>query len=257
MERHGAQFERKTRHQEHQAERKRQVADLARTDRVGDIAQVEAAGGAVDHGHAIEHEARGKRAKHEIFHRGFGRALMIAAQCNHRVERQRHQLKAQVDRKEVARRNHHHLAKQRKEHEDVEFASSQHVAALDVLPTVDQRDGNGDVGRHFQHQRKRIRHEHAEECFAEHAACPLKEREDEQHRERRKRKPVGQGAPAAAPECVRQQNEHAHRQEEDLRGSQDKIKLGLHHGEAYSLEMDTWCNRAWTEVCMTSVKGLG
>ena len=31
----------------------------------------------------------------------------------------------------------------------------------------------------------------------------------------------------------------------------------VHHGVAYSFELDTCCNRASTDVCITSAKGLG
>jgi hypothetical protein len=40
--------------------------------REGDLGQVQAAGHAVQHRHAVQQQARSQRAKHEVLHRGFG-----------------------------------------------------------------------------------------------------------------------------------------------------------------------------------------
>ena len=49
----------------------------------GELGDLEGAGGAVEHRHAVEQHAGGDRAEHEILHRGFGRAHRVALQRNH------------------------------------------------------------------------------------------------------------------------------------------------------------------------------
>ena len=97
----------------------------------------------------------------------------------------------------------------------------------------------------------------AEEALAHKTNTPLPRRQEKQNHQRREREPIGERATWCLTKRIQNQDEHTHHREENFRCGQGEIELGLHHGEAYSFEMDTCCNRASTETCMTSVKGLG
>ena len=71
----------------------------------------------------------GERAEHEVLHRRFGGDGRIAVQRDQRVERQRQQLQAEVQREEVVGRDHHHHAEQREQHQHEELAAEQAARA--------------------------------------------------------------------------------------------------------------------------------
>src|SRR5688572_31202776 len=58
------------------------------------------AGGAVDHRHAVEQQARGQRAEHEVLHRRLGGERRVAVERDQRVQAERHQLQAEEQREE-------------------------------------------------------------------------------------------------------------------------------------------------------------
>ncbi|KAG1389693.1 hypothetical protein G6F59_015459 [Rhizopus arrhizus] len=119
----------------------------------GDFSQVQVTRGAVDHRHAVQQETRGQRAQHEVLHGGFGGHDVGATQGDQRVQRQRHQFQAKVDRDQVPGGDHDHLAQQREERQDIEFTALEQVADLRIHAAVDQCGAHGDVGRDLQQVR--------------------------------------------------------------------------------------------------------
>ncbi len=96
VERHRAELEGQPDHHETQAEDQHHAVLAGVRQRRGDGREVEAAGGAVQHGHAVEQHAGGQRTQHEILHGGFRGRRGIAVEGHHRVQRQRQQFQAEV-----------------------------------------------------------------------------------------------------------------------------------------------------------------
>ena len=128
VERHGAELEGQPGDDEHGAEDQHRVVDLPGADRLEDLGDLERAGGAVHHRQAVEQEAAGQRAEHEILHRRFGGRAVVAPHRDDGVQAQRHQLEAEVDDQEVVGREHDQDAEQR-EHREREELALQHLAA--------------------------------------------------------------------------------------------------------------------------------
>ena len=120
VERNGPQLEGQASHQEHHAEGQHLRRGHAAVDAAHDLGDVQRASGPVDHRHAVEQEAGGQRAQHEVLHGGLGALRPVAAQADGGIQRQRHQLQAQVQHQQVAARDHHHLAQQREERQRVQ-----------------------------------------------------------------------------------------------------------------------------------------
>ena len=80
MKRYHTKLECQASYDEHQAKHQHLLLKCARSNLLEYGSDIERAGSAIQHGQAIEQEAAGQRAKHEIFHRRFGRGRIIAAQ---------------------------------------------------------------------------------------------------------------------------------------------------------------------------------
>ena len=126
VERHRAELECQTGNDEDHAEHQRNAQVGAVLQGNGHVAQRQRAGDAVDHRHAVEQHARGQRAQHEVFHRRLGRDAGVALQGDHGIQRQRQQFEAEIQREEMAGRDHHHHAQHRKQrqHEELAFVQS-------------------------------------------------------------------------------------------------------------------------------------
>nr|GEU28382.1 hypothetical protein [Tanacetum cinerariifolium] len=194
VERHGAQFERQAGHQEHDAEDQDRRLDGAGSYGGGNLRDFQGAGGAVQHRHAVEQEARCQGAQDEVLHRRFGRLVVIATQCNQRVQAQRHQFHAQVHGEEVRTGDHHHLAQRGKQRQDVELAAqvaAHHAALGGVLARVDQRQGHGQVRKQLEQVRHRVGHVHAVEGVDGGAGVEVTERDRRADRQQHQRQHVG------------------------------------------------------------------
>ena len=99
------------------------------------------AGEAVDQRAAVEQQARGQRAEHEVLEPGLGRAGLVAVERGHHVERQALQLEREVERQQAVGRDHHQHAdgREQRQHRELE--------ALDALVAEE-------VGRHDQAERR-------------------------------------------------------------------------------------------------------
>ena len=127
-------------------------------------ADVQRAGGAVDHRQAVQQEAGGHRAEHEVLHRRFGGDRVVAAQRHQRVAGQREQFQAQVDHQEVAARDHHEHAQQREQRQREQLAAAQHVAVGRVRAAVDQADHHRDGGEALEPVAHGVADDHAAEA---------------------------------------------------------------------------------------------
>ena len=101
VEGHGAKLKGKSRHDEDHTKNNHGAVGGTTRERLCDGGDIEAAGAAVQHRHAIEQEARRNRAQHKVLYRRFGALRMVAPHGHERIERQSHQLEADVDHKEV------------------------------------------------------------------------------------------------------------------------------------------------------------
>ena len=83
VERNEPEFERNSDHQKYQSECEQQPLGFEISDRDQEFRQVERASHPIEHRHPVQQQARGQRAQHEVFHRGF--------RGHHRVTLDRHQ----------------------------------------------------------------------------------------------------------------------------------------------------------------------
>ncbi len=126
-----------------------------RSTRVRDALDVERAGGAVDHRHAVEQHARGQRAQHEVLHRRLGGRVRPPVHRHHRVQRQRLQLEAEVEREEAVGRDHHHHAEQREQRQHEGLAAEQ-PARREVAARVEQHQRDGEVAEELEQVRQHV-----------------------------------------------------------------------------------------------------
>jgi hypothetical protein len=117
VEGRGAELEAQAGDDEDEAEDQHLAVDAAGGDGFEDLGDLQRAGGAVHHAQAVEQEAAGQRAEHEVLHRRLGGHRVVAAQRGQRVQRQAHQFQAQVDDQEVVGRAHHRDAQQHEQRE--------------------------------------------------------------------------------------------------------------------------------------------
>ena len=115
VERHRRNLEAEPREQEHQAEHE---ADATGLRGGSDAGKADGAGEAVDQGGAIEQHARRQRTEHEILQPGLDRLRVVPIAGGDHIECQRHQLEAEIEHDEIARRDQHHHAKCREQHQD-------------------------------------------------------------------------------------------------------------------------------------------
>ena len=224
MERYRAELEGQTRHDEHHPEDHHGAVGLTGCDRLGDIGQVEAAGSAVEHRHAVEQKARGQRAQHEVLDGGLGGPAGVAPQRGQRVERERHKLKPHVGHQQVVRRDHHHLAEQREQRQGVELATV-HLPFGDVGAGIEQRDRGGHAGAQLEQPRELVGHIHAVEgvlggraSLGEHGEERREERDQGQAVDARHRS-------ATAAHHIGDQHHTGHQQQHDLGQGREQVEL--------------------------------
>ena len=123
VERHRRNLEAEADEQEHQPEHqadagaalRRQIRDF------GDAGEADRAGEAVDQRGAVEQHARRQRAQHEILQARFRRLGAVAVEGGDDVERERHQLEAEIKRDQVGRRDQQQHAERRQQEQRAVF----------------------------------------------------------------------------------------------------------------------------------------
>ena len=120
-----------------------------------------------------------QRAEHEIFQPGFGRAHGIAVDGGDHVERQAHQLEAEIERDQVGRRDEHHHAGGREQDQDRIFEPLL-ALALEIVERHQDRGGGADERQKLEEARELLDHEAAAEGFE-----PLGRQPDDQRAGRR------------------------------------------------------------------------
>ena len=93
MERHGRDLEAEAGKQKDEAEDK---ANAGLPRRIRDAGKRDRAGKAIDQGRPIKQHAGRQCAKHEIFQPRLSRGHGVAIDCRHNVERETHQLEAEI-----------------------------------------------------------------------------------------------------------------------------------------------------------------
>ena len=121
VKRHGRDFESEPDDQQHQGHEHQRIVQAARIDRGGNLNQPRAAGRSENERNAIEQDSRGKRAQNKILGRGFHGLGFKPFESGHDVERDRHQLDAEVYDQQVRPGHHNHHAGQGEQHKPVEF----------------------------------------------------------------------------------------------------------------------------------------
>ncbi len=133
-------FEGKACHHEHQTQHQHLLGShqrgLATSNGLHHTRQIERASGAIDHGQAVQQEAAGQSAEHEILHGSFGRIEVIAPQGNEGIAGQSEQLKAEVDHQEVVTRDHHEHTQQRIECKGVQLTATHHFTLTGISPAI-------------------------------------------------------------------------------------------------------------------------
>ena len=127
--------------------------------------ELQAAGGAVHHGHAVQQHARRHRAQHEVLHRRFRRTRVVAVHADQPVGTQRQQLQAEIQDDQAAGRNHQHHAQHREQAQHVELALEQ-AAVRQVRLCVDEDERGHHVHADLEHVAGGVAHEHAGKCRA-------------------------------------------------------------------------------------------
>ena len=107
--------------------------------RLRERGEVHGAGKAIDQRNAIEQQARGKRAEHEILQTGLGRTQFVAREGGEDVERQRLQFEPEIEGHQVRGRYHHHHADDRQRHQHGIF-KARDVFVPVVVERQDQRE---------------------------------------------------------------------------------------------------------------------
>jgi hypothetical protein len=214
MKRHGAVFEGDAHDDEGKTEHEPKVArtDLAHGDR--ELIELQRAGDAVDDGESIQQGAGSDCPEHEVLHRGLGRDARFAIERHHRVERERQQLEAEINRHEIAGRGHDHDAEQCDQAQN-EILAFEEAAALQILARIHERDGD----RAVREQLERIAHRIGDEQTVERPdACvdAIARRYERGAGERRERQHIRDPAISVAQENVDQQDDADRGQHENL-----------------------------------------
>ena len=128
--------------------------DAALPGRLRDAGEAHRAGEAVDQRGAVEQHAGRERAEHEILQARFGRAHAVAVDRRHHVEREAHQLEAEIERDQVGRRDQHQHAGGREQDQDRELElllllgrADSRAPARSSTGRADQRRGSSERGR--------------------------------------------------------------------------------------------------------------
>ena len=217
VERRGAELEREAGNDEDQAEDEHALVGLALADDFEDARNVEAAGGAVHHRQAVEQEARRQRAEHEVLHRRLGAGAMVAPQGHQRIERQAHQLQAEIDDEEVVGRDHDAHAEQREQRQREELAL-QHLARADVRTRIGDGDHHRYRGEERQQVAERVGDNHALHRIDRLRAVQPHQVQQGHSSERGLREPERRSALLVFNEEIDQRDHAGHRQQDDLGG---------------------------------------
>ena len=220
VERHRRDLEREAGQDEDEAEDDAEAA--VAVQRRGGAGERHRAGVAVDQRRAVEQHARRQRAEDEIFEPRLRGAQIVAAIGGDDVERQAHQLEAEIERDEVAGRDQHHHAERGEQDQHRELEAADLLVAHEV-DRQQQRDQRADQRQRLHEAAERIVDEGAEEGRRRLALV------GDDHRQRRGQQRHGDLGdqplrPCAAQRAVEDQRQHA--------GGDDR--LGQHDRERES-----------------------
>ena len=98
MERNGTELKADTNDDEDQTEDQDLIIRPLPGHRPGHGPQFQGAGGAIEHGEAVEEQARTQCTQHEIFHGRLGPARAVAVEGHQGIERQGQEFQAEVER---------------------------------------------------------------------------------------------------------------------------------------------------------------
>src|SRR5690606_30708602 len=154
---------------------------------------------------------------------------VIATQGDQGIEGQGHEFQAQIYADQVAGGDHDHLAQQGHQRQNVELAAAQHVTLLRVDTAVDQRHGDGDIGRDLEQVREVVSDVQAVERAAYGAAIPLQQRYDGHHTQCQQREHKRGLARRMCADGIDQQDCQTEYQQQNLGRSQCEINVRLHH----------------------------
>ena len=163
VEGNDTQFEGDPGDQEDDAEDQHGHVGLTGQQAFGNARDEQRPGRAIDHGHAVEQHAGSQRTQHEVFHARLGRPHRITIHGHHGVKRQRHEFDADIDRDEMARRNHHHHAQRAQQRQHVEFATCQLWPFEIVGARIEQHHAHRHVHQKFHQVTQRIADKHPAE----------------------------------------------------------------------------------------------
>ncbi len=155
MERHNTELEGNAGHQEDQTENQyRRICGISHQG-IGDIRDTEGAGSTINHGHAVEQQARGQSTQNKVLHGGFGGGHTVTVHGDQCINRQGKQLDAQIHHQQVIGRDHDHHAQGGKKHQNIELSTTQIGSFQHVRTRIEQ----GDDDRQIEDQLQEIAHQ--------------------------------------------------------------------------------------------------
>ena len=163
MKRYGGDFEREADEQEHQPDDETDIAggSLAGGD-LGDDGEVGRAGEAIDERRAIQQHARRQGSEDEVFEAGLARFDVVAADGSEHVKREALQLDGEVERDEIAGRDHQHHAGDGEQ--DEHGVLEQHQAErLEIVERQQEGRGRADQDQDLEEAGEAVRDERAVE----------------------------------------------------------------------------------------------
>ena len=158
MERRGAKLEGDTGDHEHHASQQQHGLRHAGSG-LANGGQVQTAGGTVHQRHAVQQQARGQCAQHEVLHRRFRGQLAVTIHGHQCIRAQRQQLQAQIHHDQAARRDQQHHAEYRKQHQHRHFTLVQ-AAITQIGPYKQQRQCGNQARADLQHIGHGVAHKH-------------------------------------------------------------------------------------------------
>ena len=213
---HSTELEGQTGNNKDQAENQHLVLDLAAGNRLKHFVDIERAGGAIDHGQAVEQKARGQRAQHKVLHGRFGGGRVVSAQGHQRVARQRHELETHVDDQKIVTRDHHKNTQQREQTQGEELTAAQHVAVGCVGSAVNQGDHQGKAGKALEPVAHGVAHDHFSKAVNRGTLGSVKRLQHSDHRQRQQRQRVGGATQRRLHAQVHHRNHASHDQQNDF-----------------------------------------
>ena len=233
VERHRRHLEAEPHDHQHQGDEDQRVVESTRIDRRGDFDQARAARGAEDEGNAVKQEARRERAQDEILGRRFDGPGFKPLEARQDVERDGHQLDAEIDDQEVGAGDHDHHAGQGKQHEPVEFGQVDPLF-LEVPDGEQDRHAAHDVEQQFPERGIPVHHHEVAE--RKHPVAHAAGRHDETYRERGDAHPRQQVFPVRRGDRVQDQQETGHAHDDQLREDRDQVCERNRHRVSGSME---------------------